>query len=182
MTRRFISVYCGTRGEPGSPVWSALEALVPVRFCFDQDSTELAARPLILTEPDDLAIAKAVTAKQPVFVFSSPADSEPRSCPVAFSRNPLLDSRISGQTLRHESLSDFIPLKARSSDALLAVHDDKPIWLCRQLQGAEVHFIGVPFPILGPGEFPFDYLNGGRFIHLLPLLHFLRQVAGDDGW
>src|SRR5262249_26255818 len=152
------------------------EALAQVRFCFDSDSREFATRPLILTQPDDLLLTRATAAGQPAFLFRSPAAAyETRSDSIAFCSDRLLDARIRGRTLRHESVRDFIPPAPSSNDVVLAAHAGEPIWIRRQLYRADVQLLGVPFPELDSGELPFEYLNGGRFIHLLPLLHFLRQ-------
>ena len=183
MRRQLVSVCCEKRTESALPVWAALEELVPVRFCFDPGGSALATRPLILTKPDEVMLTKAVAAGLPAFVFASPtAAYKPLKGSIAFCPDALLDARIRGRTLQHEDVRNFAPLTPGSNDVVLATHAGKPIWIRRRLHEADVQIVGVPFPVFGSGELPFDYLNGGRFIHLLPLLHFLRQIVGDAAW
>jgi hypothetical protein len=181
MTRRLISVGCKSPQLPTLPVWSALEELASVQFCFDRNAAEYRSCPLILIEPDEVMLSQAVAAGQPAFVFGSPsAASEHLSGSVVFSQEPVLDVRIRGRTVRHEPICDFRSLTPGAAEVVLAAHAGKPIWLARKEK--TVQFLGVPFPAFPAGEGPFDFLNGNRFIYLLPLLHFLRQVTGDDAW
>jgi hypothetical protein len=181
MTRSLISVGSGNRELTRLPVWTALAELVPVEFCFDRTAAHFKSSPLILIEPDDALLSEVAEAGQSAFVFASAEGArENVSGAVAFSGESVLDARIRGRTIRHEPLSNCRPITPEAGDAVLATYSGVPVWVGRQ--GMAIQFLGVPFPSFDSGQGAFDFLNGGRFIHLLPLLHFLRQVAGDGGW
>jgi len=73
-------------------------------------------------------------------------------------------------------------LKPEPGDEILARCGGNPVWVVRGRPGSSVNIVSVPLPKLADGEIPFDYLHRNRFFHLLPLLHFLREVTAGTGW
>lgn len=168
-----------------STIWLALEQLTDVEFRFSPVPLDFAKfDAVIIVSGDTKALQAAVEANVHCLVLTPPvpeASAAITISEVTFSGSGLLDSRLRRRQLPHQPVS-IAPIQLGPGDILLAHSSSKPIWVKRSLGGNSVDLLAVPLPVLGPGELPFNYLNGDHFIQLLPLVHFLREVAGRSGW
>ena len=73
-------------------------------------------------------------------------------------------------------------MAVQTEDEVHAKRDGCPVWLSRRTEGTACHMVSVPPPCLQKGEFLFQYFNGRRFLGLLLLLNFLRQIVADVDW
>ncbi len=101
---------------------------------------------------------------------------------VRFADGNHVDKRLRGRTIWHKPLPNLSALRPEAGDEVLAWYGASPVWALRQSSGLSVNIVSVPLPKLADGQPPFDYLNSESFIHVLPLLHFLRQVTADSDW
>jgi hypothetical protein len=102
-------------------------------------------------------------------------------CDIEFGNSSSLDT-----FLRRQSMIDRAgpsgPLALQPGDEIMAKQNGQPIWISRPSGGAACQIVsGLP-PALQEGEFLFQYINGRRFLGLLPLLNFLRQLVADVDW
>ena len=106
--------------------------------------------------------------KEPFTVQFSPEDEVPGS--------------LRGQTLREDEPKPYAPVALSAGDRVLASVRGQAIWAARQTGGQEAYCAGILPPALEDGEHLYRYYQAGRFIRLLPLLAFLRQVRRRAGW
>jgi hypothetical protein len=88
-----------------------------------------------------------------------------------------VDARLRGRTLREDAVPGGLSV-AEGDEVLAQAADGRALWLRRD--GAD-HVACAPAE-LGPGEFLRDRASPGRFLELLPLVHFLRELTADVGW
>ena len=101
--------------------------------------------------------------------------------PVRFANSSLLDSRLRGRTLSHESLGRG-GLESDDADEVLAYVGDRPAWVKRRVSGEMTDVLAFGPGRLEAGGFLRDEVAPGRFFRLLPLIHFLRDVCTASAW
>lgn len=168
-------------------VREALGALVPVRFaacsnlqqCRDGDAViSLSQGDRVLEEFRGRRIRCFHVANQ-TGAMSGP---EPRGRTVRFSQSGRIDKRLRGRSLAHKLITAPLALETKPGDEILASYGDTPVWVARTDGELSVELVSLPLPRLAQGEIPFDQLHRGRFLPLLPLLHFLREITNNSGW
>ncbi|HKP19227.1 MAG TPA: hypothetical protein VJT84_12160 [Gaiellaceae bacterium] len=111
--------------------------------------------------------------------------------PAGTSRSPgrveLEQSAIVEQPLRGRALDDREALGAERvpvdpGDEVLASADGRPLWLARAHNGGRSYVADLAPDELGDEESLRDLLVEGRFMSFLPLVHFLREACGQNGW
>lgn len=111
---------------------------------------------------------------------SGPSESS-RRIEVRFGSPSLLDNRLWNRTLHEEAVA-APPLAAREGDVVVATGPDGPLWVCRRVgPGVMQHVARAPVE-LAPGDRLKDHLRAGRFLSLLPVVHFLRDTLGGPSW
>jgi hypothetical protein len=101
---------------------------------------------------------------------------------VRFGSSGALEACLRGQVMVDPDESPCWQLLAEAGDEVLAAKAGKPIWLRRVTAGGACQLVGIPIPVFREGEFLFEHLNGKRFLGLLPIMHFLRQVVKGGDW
>lgn len=95
---------------------------------------------------------------------------------VRFSDSSLLDARLRGRSLvEHRAPA---PLAPEEADEVLATAGNRPVWVRR---GADDVVAATPEE-LGPTEFLRDRVDPGRFLELVPLVQFLRELTAPEAW
>jgi hypothetical protein len=101
---------------------------------------------------------------------------------IRFGNSPHLDERLRGRSLPHKPVPNVSAIRPEPGDEVLAWRDNDPVWIARPGALVCANTVSAPLPKLTGRERLSDYLNEEHFIQALPLLHFLRRVAGDAGW
>jgi hypothetical protein len=83
------------------------------------------------------------------------------------------------QELEHREVR---PLRPEAGEQVLASKAGHAIWLHRQEAAQGVHLVSLEPPALEATPFLSEYFDGNRFLSLLPLLHFLRELTGGMQW
>jgi hypothetical protein len=96
---------------------------------------------------------------------------------VAFETTPLLDARLRGRRLAERAAAGS-GVAERAGDTVLARINGRPVWVKR----ADADLVTSAPDELAEGEYLRDRLDPGRFIELLPLVHWLREVTAEDAW
>ena len=172
---------------------AALERAYPVRF-----------EPAVSTEPDGvdgvlaLGPASLVTTSTGPPRLILPLAGRPRDCgghcdgaavstvpsgapPVVLSAEFSLPRPLRGRAIPESATAGEPPL-APAGGAVLASVDGKPVWWQIGDAAAVVGASAYPLAGLRDGEALRDHLRAGRFMGLLPLVHFLARVLGAADW
>lgn len=120
-------------------------------------------------------------------IFASmPADRKQVAClspaRVRISQSPASPSVLRGREFLIRVAADLVGIEPGPDEMVVASADGRPLWVVSRSPGRSCHRVGIPFPILSPNEHFFDYFNEERFIRVLPLIQFLRDVTTDDDW
>lgn len=110
------------------------------------------------------------------------ADEADNDCPeelTAITRLPHVDRCLRGRTLGERRLGGG-RIEVRDGLAPLALAGGRPVWAATPEERPEVHVAAMAPLELHEDESLRDRLAPGRWLALLPLVHFIQQVAGDD--
>jgi hypothetical protein len=89
-----------------------------------------------------------------------------------------LDRRLRGAVLAEDGVGSAAPLAPGSGQEVLAATAAGPVWVAGE-RGARV---AVAPDELGADEALRERLRPGRFLALLALVHFLREVSASNAW
>jgi hypothetical protein len=117
----------------------------------------------------------------PTLVFHDPA-ATPYATRVHFTDSPELDSRLRRRRIweRRTPAADLADSPLRGQ--VLASCEGRPVWVTEAAGQARLDQVALAPPELGESEVLLDLLRPGRFLSLVPLVQFLRDVAGGALW
>lgn len=101
---------------------------------------------------------------------------------VVFRETSILDARLRGLRLCDRRGEGASAIPVRRGDTVLAVCGEKPVWVCRQAGFSRIESAALAPQELATGECLRDHFESERFLSLLPLVHFLRQITSDEAW
>lgn len=158
-------------------LFGALEAALPVRFV-PRRADEVRGLDALVSFGDARPAAAASAPALPRLVApdSSPVAEMPGR--VDFGQAPELDRRLRGRSLSDSRATGLEPLEPAPGESILAGGARGPLWL-RADRGERVALAPAE---LGGDERLRSHLRRERFLALLPLVHFLREVAGERAW
>jgi hypothetical protein len=178
MTRSPVGIFPPEARETRSRLFNALEQAFTIRF--------EARRP---GEWGDLAAAvvfasqeSACDAPCPALLIAGGDDIADTPLRVRFSSEAAVDRRLRGQVLEEKSGSHVGRLPPEPGDVVLATAAEMPVWLLRRSNRHERFIVSTSPDELLETEGLRDHLRSGRFLGLLPLVHFLRQVTAKAAW
>jgi hypothetical protein len=158
------------------PLLETLEDAYPVRFEPRERDALDGLDGLVMLSGCDGATPACRT-----LVYPRPEPGPSTVAPVSFTRSGSVDSRLRGRSLL-EREAPAAQLVAAGHDEVLATRDGTPAWTRRASAGAAIDFAGAPPQALAPGESLRDHLRAGRFLALLPLVSFLRELSAEIDW
>jgi len=158
-------------------LFDALEDALPVRFEPRRTDEERGLDALVAFGGANAAAAAPAPALPRLLApDSSPLAEVPGR--VDFGRAPELDRRLRGRSLSDGRATGLEPLDPAPGESILAGGVRGPLWL-RAGRGERVALAPAE---LGSDERLRSHLRRERFLALLPLVHFLREVAGERAW
>ena len=93
-----------------------------------------------------------------------------------------LQRPLRGRAIPEDAAAAELPLAPPRPESVLAASGRRPVWW----QASEAHdylcISAYPLPQTTAGEALRDHLKPGRFMGLLPLLHFLDRVVSGQNW
>jgi hypothetical protein len=158
---------------------AALEQAFPVRFEPREHGAWDGLDAGIVFGPEHELGASAPV---PCLVYDSPDEESHTSFPAfEFTDSPSLDRRLRGRRLvaRHRGNAGVLPA---NGDEVLALRGARPAWVLRAGSGPRTAVAALAPTELGPQEPLKRQLRAGNFLALLPLVHFLRELATEHGW
>jgi hypothetical protein len=114
-------------------------------------------------------------------MVGDPAGAPGETSPVALATGPALARPLRGRVIPESADTGESPLPAAGATVLARVRD-RPVWWQIGAAGATLGVSAFPLAALAEDEALREHLRGGRFMGLLPLVHFLGQILGDGGW
>jgi hypothetical protein len=178
-------------GVPGDPdggryglLFRALGELYPAEFRNIQAAGHDALDAVIVLDGNLTAGLAAAANGTPSYVVMG-GHGEPDNAagrPALFGTSTILEPCLRNQVMVVDREDTAIrPLVAQTGDEILA-SEAAPIWLARPAGRGLCQAVNTSPPASLPNQFLFQHLNGRRFMGLLPLLHFLRQVVRGIDW
>jgi hypothetical protein len=181
------------RIAPFERLLAALEVAFPVRFeqtetldpeRFDgalaiessvspTGSSALAIDPGILTD---------VPVKIPMLILPAQSEGCREDVQVELAEEMRLASPLRGAAIPESSTPGDHPFEAPPSSRVLASVGRNPVWWQSGDDGHPLFLSAYPPAQLHEGGTLREQLRAGRFMGLLPLVHFLRVLLGERGW
>jgi len=135
---------------------------------------------VILSESPELtneAIQSGLSVYQ---VCSSDAVSVDQQATVRFTSSTSVHRAFRDTALIDRSLKKCSPVP--QTFECLAEIGETPVWAVDRTAGRESHFVGIDLPPFGSDDFFHVHFRATRWFAMVPLLHFLRQLLGSEGW
>ena len=108
-----------------------------------------------------------------------------KSCStIQFAKHPALSEVLRGREVRSDEVAALrvLPKNLLTNKEALAWKAGKPVWAISEQRNRQHHFIVSPIPEVQGDEPLLHYLNGSKFLLLLPLVLFLRDFIKKDDW
>ncbi len=117
-----------------------------------------------------------------VVVAGDGGTAEAANGEVCFGSSMHLDEHLRGQVMAEKDGRAVLSLAVQPGDEVLASKGGHPVWLSRRAGRGACQLVATAPPALRDGEFMFEHLNARRFLPLLPLMNFLRQLVKPMDW
>ena len=165
-------------------LFNAFTALYPVDFRQVESERPDGLDALIVLDGDQAAGLAAAEDGVPSLVIMEPTR---RGAPtvdrlVRFNSSPQLNPCLRNQTMIDREDIDFTGLVPEPGDEILAYRGEEPAWLVRPKVHSVCQLVAKSPPELKAHEYLFQYLNGRRFLGLLPIMNFLGQLTRAQDW
>ena len=151
-----------------------LEQVFPVRF-------EQGGRPDAVLVLDPERLPEAPTGV-PRLVLAARTRNDGTATGVALAEDEQLARPLRGRTIADSAVSGELPTPHPEVGRVLASVDQRPVWWQVGEDPAGLWYSEYPLAEPAEGETLREHLKAGRFMGLLPVVHFLGQVAGAEGW
>jgi hypothetical protein len=151
----------------------AFEPYAPDRFEDLRGVISLAENPELLRMAAELGLSCYQ-------VYLSAASSASDESPVKFTESELIHRAFRNRELPDPSVRQFSSVPQASE--ILAEIANTPVWSVERSSHGETYYVGLPLPPFDEGDFFHQHFRAAQWFALVPLLHFLRRLVGDDGW
>ena len=172
----------GQRSSAG--LFKALEGIFPVRFEPRAAGEYQGLDAVVLIQPGREELQSAKRAGLPVYgdVEGSEPPQGGEGTRIRFADAPTLDWPLRGRQMTHPAPLNLRSIVPGASESAVAFADERPIWVAGKPESPVAYAVSAGLPELKAGEGLRTCLNGSTFMQLLPMVQFLRQVSGSDGW
>lgn len=155
-------------------LFGALERAYPVRFVAREPGATAGLDAAVVFPP----AGPEATAGLPGVAYAGPGGRSAGTVPVTFSGAGEVDGRLRGRRLLELDTQAMAETAVSGGELILASGSDSPLWLRR----GPLHVVAGAPDELEPGEALRSRIRAGRFIELLPLVHFLRERCARVPW
>jgi hypothetical protein len=155
-------------------LFSALEQAHPVRFAARDPGATAGLDAAVVFPPAGPHAGGGL----PALAFAGPGAPTASAARVRFSDTAELDRRLRGRRLVERHTLAMPQPAVAGGELILASSADTPLWLRR----GPVQVVAGEPDELEPGEALRSRVRAGRFIELLPLVHFLREHTAGTPW
>ena len=99
---------------------------------------------------------------------------------IRFTSSDSIDAAFRRQELTDASVVNLCGIPEASES--LAEVNGKSIWSIDRSRGRESHHVGMELPAFGAHDFFHTHFRSSQWFAMVPLLHYLRQLLGPEGW
>jgi len=171
---------------PGDPPWAGiapiLESFFPVRFNFVAKRPGDEIEDCFREAPDDhCENLRSSTASTLRVCRSESPGSRNQTCDIVirFADRPEVPFPFRAKSLTTKVQRGWVGLSLTGKEEPLATSDCGTVWAVSKEGGVKHFRSGLPLPGICHRESFSDVFNGERFLEMLPLLHWIREVCND---
>jgi hypothetical protein len=162
-----------------------LERLFPVKFSAASWRAGEGAGELATERPEECVQRQGngpiSSLRVPHYTESTPESERPYGT-VTFSDDPNVPFPFQGRSLQARLAVEPKILSLSGDEQALAFTDRGPVWSVSDRAGVKHFKSGFALPAIGPSECLRDVLNEERFLEMLPLLHWIREVCASTAY
>lgn len=107
---------------------------------------------------------------------------EIKSGTARFTASPSLDPVFRNEVMEEGGITAFHAVVLGEDDELLCTLDSEPCWSMRRMEQTSVSMVALGPEEMDSQEPVYAHFNRRRWLRLLPLLHFLKQISRRTGW
>jgi hypothetical protein len=178
--RKRIGVIADREDASRQLLLAVLESAFPVRF--EQAKTADAARDFDGVLAFDEIPAGALSGELPHLVLPSESRTASHDTQVTLAADGALPIPLRGRVIREELDAGPPPFAVPHDATVLASAGGRPAWWQIGEASNPLWLSAYPLSELAQDSALIEHLRSGRFMGLLPMLHFLNRVLGADGW
>jgi len=176
-----ICIRSAVEKQAESGLVSILEGLLPVRFTVS-DGRPAVAGEIIIED----SVERSPSIRNPsVPSFSLP---DTRSSPdgklidisVQFAGDPRAPFPFRGRRVQTKVASEPEIISLSGNEKVLANSERGPVWVESDVGGVKHVKSGFALPVMPSGGNLHDVLSGERFLEMLPLLHWIREICAGS--
>jgi hypothetical protein len=171
---------------------TALERVFPVRFELSRGADADGADGVLVLDPGSLENVPVglpglvlpghePPPGSPAHDLANPSRSSGVASRIALADGPELARPLRGRTIPEHTPPGPLPA-IPAGTTVLAQSENRPVWWQTGEAGTTLGVSAYPLADLRDGEALREKLRAGCFMGLLPLIHFLGQLLGADGW
>lgn len=183
MADKKIGVFPPEDYESRESLFDTLEKVFPVKFESRSSGMWSGLDGGIWFSDQPVPVQEA--ARQGLFCYVIAGGTHPetgRSHEIHFTASEGLDSRLRNQVLTERKSREFPPLPMEEGDAVRATVEGRPVWTARRKGAIRLDFVTHAPRNPAEGECLRDQITENEFMALLPLVHYLRELAGEGAW
>lgn len=182
--KKLVGMLGAPRGGQYRFLLEALSRLYPVEFRNVAGPDSEACDAFVVLDGPVAAGLAAAARGRPAYVVASdvPGANRAGDPEVRFGTSTCLEECLRGQVMSDRQVGETTALPVEAGDEILASRSGHAVWLNRPTAESSCQLAAVSPPPLTENEFLFQHLNGHRFLRLLPLMNFLRQLVKDVDW
>lgn len=170
---------------PKSELLAILGPLLEVRFVSDDHEDVEIAGEIVVSAPPTTSAAVGSDSSMSLSVAhprSLSGDDVQTGMEVTFADSPNVPLPFRGRVVSTRGLRGRDPLTMHENEQVLASSREGPIWTLSYADGRTRFRSAWPLPRMSPEMNFGDVFNEDRFMHTLPLLHFLRSIIGPNAY
>lgn len=99
-----------------------------------------------------------------------------------FTASSSLDPVFRNEIMKEGGIEAFHAVVLRDGDELLCTLESEPYWSIRRMGQTSVSMVALGPEEMESRETVYAHFNRRRWLQLLPLLHFLKQISRRAGW
>jgi len=170
----------------GGAIFAALEEVFGIQFCFTKAEAGESQADILVADRSGEKEGIQLAGSSLEMGASMPSSSQRdlTQLDVSFSGDPDVPFPFRSRSLRTKATRIPRSLVPKPGEKILATTNNLPVWLCSAEGTVKRYRSALPVPSLSPGESLCQVFNGERFLELLPLIQWLRElrpVGGSEG-
>ena len=179
---RLIAVYPASTYVNNLRLLEALQDIYSVRFIACSAEDLITFQYALLLEATEAQISTVQQYGLRCFVCPDGVRQELESVSddVRFANHKEIDKSFRVSTFYETTINEACQLNCQADDIVLAEKGGLPIWLRRSCGTSVMDLVAVKPKKVAANEILREHFNRHCFTHILPLLHFVREVAEEN--